>query len=190
MKDKPQSAKGFIEDLTADAYAAAGKQKPGECKEHVPLVPIYIGIDRDNFATPQEPLREGNEVAFTGMLSDVLAGYKEWSTKPAASRFLLETSLPGNYEKLVEDQINAGLKPYNNWRPAPGKQLLVKLQLYVRLQDKVFRDEVLWDVGNPMNNADNYAIRVCEDLGLACDWYDVIRAYVSSRLEEIKQKPS
>jgi len=61
------------------------------------------------------------------------------------------------------------------------------LQLFVRFQDKVFRDEVLWDVGNPMNNADNYAIRVCEDLGLACDWYDAIRAYVTSRLEEVKQ---
>lgn len=58
MQERPQSAKGFVEDLISDAYAAAGKQKPEKTNEHVPLVPIYIGIDRDNFATPQEPLRE------------------------------------------------------------------------------------------------------------------------------------
>lgn len=54
----PRSAKAFADSVAAEAYANAGKQLPDDSKEPVPLVPIYIGIDRDNFATPQEPLRE------------------------------------------------------------------------------------------------------------------------------------
>jgi hypothetical protein len=34
---------------------------------------------------------------------------------------------------LVEDQINAGLKPYNSWQPASGKRLLVKLQVGLQI---------------------------------------------------------
>lgn len=51
----------------------------------------------------------------------------------------------------------------------------------------MFRDEVVWNVGNPMNNADTYTVRVCSDLGLDCDWFDTIRAHVQQQLDEVKQ---
>lgn len=60
-------------------------------------------------------------------------------------------------------------------------------QLFVRQGDQVFRDEVIWDVSNPQNTADTYAIRVCADLRLGCDWYDAITTNLKARLEEIRQ---
>jgi hypothetical protein len=57
----------------------------------------------------------------------------------------------------------------------------------VRQGDQVFRDEVLWDVGNPVNGADAYAVRVCDDLGLNADWFDAIRAHVQQQLDDVKQ---
>lgn len=61
------------------------------------------------------------------------------------------------------------------------------LQLYARLNDRVFRDELLWDVANPQNTPDTYAMRVCGDLGLGCDWYDAIKGHLESRLQEVRQ---
>lgn len=57
----------------------------------------------------------------------------------------------------------------------------------MRLGQQVFRDEVLWDVSNPVNGAEPYSVRVCADLGLGCDWFDAIRAHVQQRLDEVKQ---
>lgn len=51
----------------------------------------------------------------------------------------------------------------------------------------MFRDELLWDIANPQNTADTYAVRVCADLGLGCDWYDAIKSHLNMRLHEIKQ---
>jgi hypothetical protein len=65
--------------------------------------------------------------------------------------------------------------------------LLLLLQLYARLNDQVFRDELLWDVSNPQNTADTYAMRVCSDLGLGCDWYDAIKGHLETRLQEVRQ---
>ncbi|WIA40122.1 hypothetical protein OEZ86_013524 [Tetradesmus obliquus] len=167
-----QSATGFVERISKLAHTAAGKPVPETTKESVPLVPIYIGVDRDH-----EQLRE---------MFLYRHGDKQWSVKPAASRFLLETALPGNLEKTVQDQITAGLKPYKDWQD-PGREQLVALQLYARLNDRVFRDELLWDVANPQNTPDTYAMRVCGDLGLGCDWYDVIKGHLESRLQEVRQ---
>jgi hypothetical protein len=64
---------------------------------------------------------------------------------------------------------------------------LANLQLYARLNDQVFRDELLWDVSNPQNTPDTYAMRVCGDLGLGCDWYDVIKGHLEMRLQEVRQ---
>lgn len=64
------------------------------------------------------------------------------------------------------------------------------VQLFVRRGDEVFRDEVIWDVSNPQNTADTYAIRVCADLGLSCDWYDAITGNLKSRIEEVRQVSS
>lgn len=61
------------------------------------------------------------------------------------------------------------------------------MQLFVRRGDEVFRDELVWDVSNPQNTADTYAIRVCADLGLSCDWYDAITANLKSRIEEVRK---
>ena len=61
------------------------------------------------------------------------------------------------------------------------------LQFYVRRGDQVFRDEVLWDLGNPNNGCEPYAVRVCADLKLGADWFDAIRAHVQQRLDEVKQ---
>jgi hypothetical protein len=65
--------------------------------------------------------------------------------------------------------------------------LLLALQLYVRLHDRVFRDELVWDVSNPHNTADTYAMRVCGDLRLGCDWYDAIKSHLEARLQEVRQ---
>jgi hypothetical protein len=48
-----QSAKGFIDRISNLAHSAAGKPVPETTTESVPLVPIYIGVDRDH-----EQLRE------------------------------------------------------------------------------------------------------------------------------------
>lgn len=48
-----QSATGFVERISKLAHTAAGKPVPETTKESVPLVPIYIGVDRDH-----EQLRE------------------------------------------------------------------------------------------------------------------------------------
>jgi hypothetical protein len=48
-----QSATGFVDRITNLAHTAAGKPVPETTKESVPLVPIYIGVDRDH-----EQLRE------------------------------------------------------------------------------------------------------------------------------------
>jgi hypothetical protein len=48
-----QSATGFINRITDLAHTTAGKPVPETTKESVPLVPIYIGVDRDH-----EQLRE------------------------------------------------------------------------------------------------------------------------------------
>lgn len=60
-------------------------------------------------------------------------------------------------------------------------------QFYVRQGERVFRDEVVWDVGNPHNVAEPYAVRVCADLGLGADWFDAIRAHVQQQLQDVKQ---
>lgn len=71
--------------------------------------------------------------------------------------------------------------------PFEASLFVICLQLYVRKGDQVFRDEVIWDVSNPQNTADTYAIRVCADLGLSCDWYDAITANLKSRIDEVRQ---
>lgn len=49
-----RSAKTFVQKISSMAHAAAGKPlKAEDNKEAVPLVPIYIGVDRDH-----EQLRE------------------------------------------------------------------------------------------------------------------------------------
>jgi hypothetical protein len=54
-------------------------------------------------------------------------------------------------------------------------------------QRGVFRDEVLWDVGNPVNGSEPYALRVCSALGLGADWFDAIRTHVQQQLDDVKQ---
>jgi hypothetical protein len=61
------------------------------------------------------------------------------------------------------------------------------LQFYVRHGQQVFRDEVVWDVGNPVNGAEAYAVRVCADLNLGADWFDAIRAHVAQQLDDVRQ---
>jgi hypothetical protein len=61
------------------------------------------------------------------------------------------------------------------------------LKFFVRKDNEVFKDEVLWDVANPVNGADPYAVRVCCDLGLGADWFDAIRAHVQQQLDDVKQ---
>lgn len=56
METQVRSAKVYTEGIVALAHANAGKDLPETHKEPVPLVPIYIGVDRE----PQEPLREVN----------------------------------------------------------------------------------------------------------------------------------
>ncbi|KAF8062976.1 hypothetical protein HT031_003815 [Scenedesmus sp. PABB004] len=171
----PRSARAFVERITALAHAKAGRPAPErDAPPAVPLVPIYIGVDRPE---PQEALRE----MFLYRLGDA-----RWSVKPATSRFILETGLTGAHEKLVEDQINSGLRPYKAWAD-PGTAQLVALTLRARLGDQVFRDELLWDVGNPQNTSDAYAMRVCADVGLGADWYGAIRGSLQARLDEVQQ---
>jgi hypothetical protein len=62
-----------------------------------------------------------------------------------------------------------------------------ELQFFVRHGQQVFRDEVVWDVGNPVNGAEAYAVRVCADLGLGADWFDAIRAHVAQQLDDVRQ---
>lgn len=64
---------------------------------------------------------------------------------------------------------------------------LLLLQFYVRNGDQVFRDEVLWDVGNPVYDAQTYAVRVCTALGLEADWFDAIRTHVQQQLDDVRQ---
>jgi hypothetical protein len=64
---------------------------------------------------------------------------------------------------------------------------LLLLLLLLQLNDHVFRDELLWDVSNPQNTADTYAMRVCGDLGLGCAWYDAIKSHLEARLQEVRQ---
>jgi hypothetical protein len=65
--------------------------------------------------------------------------------------------------------------------------LLLLLQLYVRKGQRVFRDEVLWDVGNPVNGPEPYALQVCAALGLEADWFDAIRTHLQQQLDDVKQ---
>lgn len=64
------SAKAFAQRVAELAYASAGKPAPpppGADKAAVPLVPIYVGIDRNverNGATVEEQLREVGVVWF------------------------------------------------------------------------------------------------------------------------------
>lgn len=55
MEPPVKSAREYTEGIIASAHAKAGKSVPEDGKEPVPLVPIYIGVDREQ---PQEPLRE------------------------------------------------------------------------------------------------------------------------------------
>lgn len=54
MEQQVRSAKAYSDSVTALAHAKAGKEVPETHRDPVPLVPIYIGVDRE----PQEPLRE------------------------------------------------------------------------------------------------------------------------------------
>ena len=70
--------------------------------------------------------------------------------------------------------------------PAP-RGLVILLQIFVRHEGKVVRDEVLWDVNNPTNQCDNYAAACCKDLGLTVGWYEVITAYLQERIKEARK---
>jgi hypothetical protein len=59
-------------------------------------------------------------------------------------------------------------------------------QLFVRHGSQVFRDEVVWDVGQPVNTPEAYAECVCADLGLGCDWFDAICGHVKDQLHEMR----
>lgn len=54
MTTNVKSAKLYAETISAAAHAKHGKPVPDSEREPVPLVPIYIAVDRDN----HEPLRE------------------------------------------------------------------------------------------------------------------------------------
>jgi hypothetical protein len=57
----------------------------------------------------------------------------------------------------------------------------------VRRGDRVFQDEVVWDVGNPLNTADAYVRHTCADLGLGHEWYEAIRTHLQQQLADVRQ---
>ena len=55
-------------------------------------------------------------------------------------------------------------------------------QVEAQLQDRVFRDEVDWDLSDPQNTPHKYASAVCYDLGLGWEAAAAIAAAVEEQL--------
>ena len=64
---------------------------------------------------------------------------------------------------------------------------LQRVQIAVRLGDLLLRDTVVWDIAQPYNSAEAYAVMVCEGLGLRFPWYAAIVAHVQQLIADIQQ---
>eukprot|EP00198_Chlamydomonas_reinhardtii_P000510 XP_001689845.1 predicted protein [Chlamydomonas reinhardtii] len=104
------------------------------------LVPIRVNVDRED----GEDVREH----FLWRLGE--PGYE---VRPIAVRLAADLQLPQNYIRNVEEEMQRSLRPFATFKDLGGPRL-VRLQLYVRREGRVFRDEVEWDVGGGGGMAD------------------------------------
>ena len=58
------------------------------------------------------------------------------------------------------------------------------MQVEARIADRIFKDEVEWDLTDPQNTPHSYAHGVCRDLGLSWDFAAAIAAALEQQIAE------
>ncbi|EFJ46309.1 hypothetical protein VOLCADRAFT_105657 [Volvox carteri f. nagariensis] len=76
------------------------------------------------------------------------------------------------------------LKGFKSFKDLGGPRL-VRLQLYVRRGDTVFRDELEWDVNDPAASTLQYACEVCVHLHLDLAWAQAISSHLHDLVHEV-----
>ncbi|GIL76208.1 hypothetical protein Vretifemale_5693 [Volvox reticuliferus] len=114
----------------------------------------------------------------------VLRSEPGYDARPIAMRLAADLQLPQNYLKLIEDEIARSLKGFKNFKDLGGPRL-VRLQLYVRRGDTVFRDELEWDVNDPAASTLQYACEVCQHLHLDLGWAQAINSHLHDLVHEV-----
>lgn len=179
----PGGAQGpLVEELRSQAMAhlGAAPEPPPKRQRTTTLVPVMVNIDRD-----EGDIREN----FLWHIGET--GY---DPRPVAMRLAADLQLPQAMVKTIEDEIGRCLKGFKSWKDLGGPKV-VRLQLYVKRGELVFRDEIDWDAGDPRGAAAvmAYATEVCRDLGLDLGWHTAITQHLSELVhdvvEDLRKRP-
>eukprot|EP00850_Spirogloea_muscicola_P019631 SM000195S05278 [mRNA] locus=s195:125592:128755:+ [translate_table: standard] len=104
---------------------------------------------------------------------------------PFARRVVRDQSLPNSFVAPVAQAIQTRLADFTSYRDQQlsTQEKLQTLKLEVRVNNLVYRDQILWDVANHSNDVDAFARNLCADLqvtdaelallGLSDKWLDL-----------------
>ncbi|GMH46093.1 hypothetical protein BSKO_14057 [Bryopsis sp. KO-2023] len=157
-----------LEEVYRLSGARADKK---DAKDPDGLVPVFIGFIRGDGTEVREELLWRN-------------GENEMTHTQAATRFCSELNLVQHYERLVAEQIATQVLSQQD---LVGEKL-VRLDVYVRNGEWVFRESMEWDMNNPYNLPHQYASQACEELGLDINWFSLIDKEVLNMIKYSREE--
>lgn len=81
-----------------------------------------------------------------------------------------DNQLSQNFELEIISQMKKQISSYKKFDKIEGEELLKVIKLDIRIGDMEYRDQIEWDVSNPENDPEEFAIKVCSDMGLGTEF--------------------
>lgn len=80
-----------------------------------------------------------------------------------------DNNLPSSFESEIYNQLKKQIDLYQPYY-FPECEVLKIINLDIRLGDKLITDKFEWDVNNPMNKPEDFAVEYCRDLNLGSEF--------------------
>lgn len=136
------------------------------------LIPITLNIDIDGKKFTDQFFWEKDEPYL--------------SVEQYSKILIEENNLPKSFDAEIINQITKQINGYSDFFIGTNDEMIKIIKLDVRIDDRVLTDSFIWDINNPMNIPENFAVDYCRDLNLGSEF--IVPISLSIREQLIEQR--
>jgi hypothetical protein len=134
------------------------------------LIPITLNIDIDGKKFTDQFFWEKDEPYL--------------SVEQYSKILIEENNLPKSFDAEIINQITKQINGYSDFFIGTNDEMIKIIKLDVRIDDRVLTDSFIWDINNPMNIPENFAVDYCRDLNLGSEFIVPISLSIREQLIE------
>jgi SWI/SNF-related matrix-associated actin-dependent regulator of chromatin subfamily B protein 1 len=99
-----------------------------------------------------------------------------------------DNNLPNGFETEIINHMNKQISQYKygKYENLEG-EILKTIKIEIRIDDMVYNDTFEWDINNPLNNPENFAMTVCKDIGLGSEFVLPISHSIREQVNEFQK---